>query len=212
MENQNSHSNLIEYIKNADHNQPVPTQAQWADFTNNWLSIDFRRTYCTNFSWAIITAELIDELVKICQGKRVVDIGCGSGFLLGKLKERGIDIVGYDSRSTHNFEFYHPDVEFKDYRDIELKNFDLVIISWPSYDHTEINQVIENMHDGQLLVHCGESHGGCTGDDDFNDCLESQFVEVPNNLAAVEHSWMSIHDHWNLLKKTHQEGKKLCHL
>lgn len=205
MENQNSNIDLLEYIDRADHDLPLPTKAQWASFTDNWRNLDFRRVYCTHFSWAIITAELVDELVKICQGKRVVDIGCGSGFLLGKLKERGIDIVGYDVKSTHSFEFYHPDVKFKDYRDIELKNFDLVIIAWPSYNHAEINQVIENMHAGQLLVHCGEGHGGCTGDDEFNDYLESHFAEVPNNLAAVEHSWMSIHDHWNLLKKDTSE-------
>ncbi|HSO50814.1 MAG TPA: class I SAM-dependent methyltransferase, partial [Acidimicrobiia bacterium] len=41
--------------------------------------------------------KLIDRLLPLQPGQRVLEVGCGQGHLTGRLAERGVDVVGIDA-------------------------------------------------------------------------------------------------------------------
>lgn len=50
----------------------------------------------------IITKETLESLTQILKGKRVIDIGCGTGYLSYHLRNNGINIIAIDKDIEDN--------------------------------------------------------------------------------------------------------------
>lgn len=96
--------------------------------------------------------EIADYYTKIleetAEGKRLLDLGCGTGNLTARLKEKGFDVVGLDGSSEMLSEAMakNPDVMWicQDMTEIELgEEFDAVISTLDSINHLETKAEIE---------------------------------------------------------------------
>lgn len=171
---------------------------------NNFLfDYSFRSFYTKHIAWTIITKELLDKLVNIFKGKKVLDAGCGMGYLSKLLSDRGIDITAVDNKTylhVHKEDIYDKIID-GDYSDLDPTEFDYIILSWPSMDSTTDLPFINRFTDKQTLVHIGE-HGGCTGSSDFNSAIfyEDIWEDVTPEGIHIK-SFFGIHDNINFLKK-----------
>lgn len=154
----------------------------------------------------ILTQECVFTLAKFLEGKRVIDVGCGSGYLTYHLKNCGVDIVGVDNYSSS---YAHGTMGRAKYihnincdaKDIDYSKYDVIILSWPDYNTTFAYEIISKLEPGQIIIYQGESWGGCTGDDYFHDFLNStdrviELEDVSNSLFEGHVRFSGIHDNW----------------
>ena len=66
--------------------QPETLDEQW----------HLRHRYLHEFGFCLFTAECISSLVALCEGKKVLDAGSGSGWLAEQLAQQGIAITAAD--------------------------------------------------------------------------------------------------------------------
>ena len=137
-----------------------------------------RQQFVQDYGYVLITEETLTALVSLLAGKKVMDAGCGSGYLALALSERGVDVtavdtVDYPKSGDRGYPFkkrYKLDHQGSAV-DLLPGDFDAVLLSWPCYSSSFGFDVASAMQSGQMLVYQGESRGGCTGDDAFHDFL-----------------------------------------
>ena len=210
---------IINHLKRMNHNE-VLSSAIWKavfhldhgdggeryDFAAEMSASNFREHYTKRFSWAIITEELVSTLATICAGKKVIDVGCGSGYLANLLKNRGIDIDAVDYRDE-KYTFIAPqlmDVQVCDYRDVDYSKYDIVILSWPSYESSHPSELLDMLTEKHTLITCGEGGGGCTADMAYYNKLCAQFTseaKYSNMLKEVSLSFTHIRDSWTVHRR-----------
>lgn len=172
-----------------------------------------RNQYITNVGFPILTKEVAYQLRKGLASKRVIEVGCGSGYLSYTLRGFGLDITAVDTFKTlysiANFKKRaYTDIVREDATSMDLSAFDVVIMSWPDYKSPFAYKVASNMRVGQYLIYQGESYSGCTADDDFFDLIDSSFKEYPylsNSLNKFHVQFSGIHDYWNVYRKISNE-------
>ena len=112
--------------------------------------------------------------------------------------EQGADIIATDLEPT---EKNHWCSEGKFYMDVEkiaaddaIKKYPgrNVFMAWPPYDNPMAYEVVKNMGVGRKLVFVGEGYGGCTGDDNFFQYLETNFEEIDIDFTIPR--WSGIYD------------------
>jgi SAM-dependent methyltransferase len=179
-----------------------------ADWRARW---DTRLSHIVKYGFPIYTIEVIEELVRILSGKRVVDVGCGTAFLARQLSDRGIAVKPVDTFQTR-YDLADEHYTFKNQRYMPVKEydatklhfnrFDAVIMSWPDYQSDFSEIVVKRMRPGQLLVYQGEGSYGCTGNDVFHQYLYEKFYEIDSDVLNEHHvQFDGIHDWWNLYRK-----------
>jgi SAM-dependent methyltransferase len=99
---------------------------QYADFYNNLNTISRNRATDLNQACVKFVLDEIDE-----NDKSVIDVGCGSGFMLNKVKERypNIERVGFDIKDAdgnESFTYVQGNIEKLPFPD---KAFDVVMSS-----------------------------------------------------------------------------------
>lgn len=182
------------------------TQWNRAFENQNWLdNYKSRRTYILRYGFVILTTEVISRLSFFLRGLSVLDVGAGAGYLSECLRKRGTRITAIDNFSH----FYFGRDSFRnasrgvvdgDVCNHDVAKYQAVILSWP-HDGME---TISKMVAGQYLIYQGESYGGCTGSDEFHDCIndEEQFVEVDADfLNEYTLRFDGIHDYWHIYRK-----------
>lgn len=210
---------VFRHLQDMDHNEVLPRKV-WCDvfhldqdwmsrsysYENEMMTSGFRSLYTKRFSWSIITEELVDTIAKLYRGKRVIDVGCGSGYLAQLLKNRGVDITAVDCRDK-SFTFDAPelmDIKVRDYRDINYSKYDVVILSWPNYESSHAAELLDKLTDKHTLLYCGEGIGGCTADMSFFNKLAAQFENVEEETHAVCDAALSfthIRDDWTVYRR-----------
>lgn len=127
--------------------------------------------------YPIISAELLNALATFLRGRRVLDVGAGTGYLARILHDKGIDIQAVDSRNGPNTrtqwwekQLYF-DVKLVDVLDMTEFDTDVVIMTWPCMDTKFSEHVASCLKKGQILIYQGESKSGCTGTNEFFDLV-----------------------------------------
>ena len=174
----------------------------FSDFSKSTSIFTIRRKITIELGFMSPIIDNIDSLAKELSGYNVVyDVGAGSGYFTNYLSKKGINILAYDLPDpTYEFKkaYSVPVVMATDVtKDIISGKPDAVILSWPDYDTPFGFKVAKAcLESGSILYYLGEGYGGCTGDDDFHDLLDSDFTLVDTDLNDTYLSYMGINDYW----------------
>ncbi|MGW4663244.1 hypothetical protein [Streptosporangium sandarakinum] len=136
----------------------------------------------TAYSWSIPSPGDIAWITNALDGRGVVEVGAGSGYWAWQMAQAGVDVVAYepneaaDNTFVHVAEPYHP--LLRDDASAAGRHPDRALfLSWPNYSHPWAAQALSS-YQGDLLIYVGEGWGGCCGDDDFFELLNTEWVEV----------------------------------
>lgn len=190
----------LPYPRLADIIEPMTYRQQW----------DVREEYTQHVGWSLLTMDTALQLANICYGRRVADLGCGTGYLTHVLRKLGVeDVTAYDME-LHPHPFID-DIQQVDYTNVDLSQYDIILLSWPPYHEPQAASVATRIQPHQLLIYQGEGYGGCTGDDNFHLMLRSDFVNVEEftvNLNARHLNFHGIYDSWTVYRKQSELTKQ----
>lgn len=173
-----------------------------------WKLFGVRDKYTTKYGYAIITNELLNSMVKVLGKSKTVELGSGTGYLSHLLINRGINLTTVDTCDWYSNYIREPDIKGS-YRLMDFSDYDVIIMSWPNYQSNAPAQVLKRMKPRQILMYCGEGHGGCTADDEFHEILDTwKRIEHDHGLFDNGLSFRSIHDDWYLYMKPSKHAIK----
>lgn len=205
-------NNVIALFTQGETKMPLPYQ-QLANiiepmtYSQQW---DVREEYTQYVGWSLLTMDTALQLANICYGRRVADLGCGTGYLTYVLRKLGVEDITACDNTVHPHPFID-DIQQVDYTNIDLSQYDVILLSWPPYDKPQAALVAARIQPHQLLIYQGEGHGGCTGDDNFHLMLRSDFASVEEftvNLNARHLTFDGIHDSWTVYRKQSEFTKQ----
>jgi hypothetical protein len=125
----------------------------------NINSLYLRDAYTSLVSWALYTTEYLDSLERLLRGKRVLEVCAGTGVLGRHMRQRGMDWRSTDTTPANE------DVEqCEALLAVSLYKPDVIFASWIPYE-SALDQRLAELGIPMVLV--GESHGGCTGSEEF---------------------------------------------
>ena len=186
--------------------------AEWERVLNSlppFDSIKLRYNYASVCGCPILTLETVELLASALRGRRVLEVGCGNGFLAHQLQQRGVSVSPIDdAKSEYIIDFCggrHCEVLQVDVKDLDISEYEVVLMSWPDDDRDTASHVARKMRKGQYLIYQGESKGGCTADTAFFSLLDQLFKEYNvayNKLNSTHVVFPHIHDRWQVFKKT----------
>lgn len=195
------------------------TQRQWLELLcikdQEWPApLEFDRAFKIREQWIgqycfpLVCSEVVDALEHMLTGRpsagRVLEVGAGSGWLSGILLHRGVDITAVDNQSTRfGFGKFKPaaHVVCDDALNHVSKDYSHILMSWPDLGSAFASDVARAMSIGQTLIYQGEHCGGCTGNDEFFELLDSHFVELDTTLNDHHIQFPGIHDSWFVFQK-----------
>lgn len=182
----------------------------------DWKSWYLRRSMVTSTCWFLMTSKHLDILAGLLQGKRVLEIAGGTGYLAAQMRLRGVqDYRAIDARcSYYNHKSINFGVEIDNFYSIpkeELQSYDIIVLTWPPYGDDLAHHVFRKMRNGQILLYQGE-FWGCTGNDRFHHALYEHCqrqTEIEDALGNTP-QWCGIRDRWHAFKKLRNfsRGKK----
>lgn len=166
-----------------------------------------RMKFVQRYGWSCLSNQTIKSIAEFCNGK-VIDVGSGSGYLSFKLEtDHGIDITAVDDGSWHDgrtstlCSIWKRDLNI-DATKLDLDEYGTIILSWPPYNTSFGYDILKNMRGGQKLIYIGECPGGCTGDDQFHDYLDTSFEEHDSSWINEHHyQFFGLHDNIYLYSK-----------
>jgi len=174
------------------------------DFSKLFNSYELRNELVPKYSFAVPNQEALDEIKNL--GVKIIEIGAGTGYWAHMLNQNGVDIICFDKYSTtyshgpwqkywFNVESGGPE-KIKDYPDRVL------FLCWPDYGNKMATKCLKS-YKGEYVIYIGESHGGCTADEEFFDVIERDFelvkrIEIPQ--------WYGIHDELYIFKRRDFSG------
>jgi len=131
--------------------------------------------------------KFIDELCNYLQGKRVLEIFAGNGYLAKIIADHHIDITATSLRSSHDghqFGMYHEVIEM-DCRDAVVEYgdaHDILLLTWPTVTEAAIQAV--KLWGDKPFVYVGEvtnlqkcEYGGCATDAFFDNVAFTKYFE-----------------------------------
>jgi hypothetical protein len=168
-----------------------------------------RPEYNRRYGFPLVSQEVLATLTTMVTGKKVLDAGSGTGFLSDAIAQHSpsatVVAAEWDGVKGYGFE----GIIRRDYHgsalDLLPGEFDIVILSWPNYDHPFGVDILDAMKAGQTLIYQGESQGGCTANDDFFRQLQMDhwnYLDTPSNNLNTNHvQFQGIHDYWHVYQK-----------
>lgn len=159
------------------------------------------RTQC----YFLLSKEVVNLLALFLKSRKTIEVGAGNGFLAAHLRREGVmHYEAYDNLSSH---YTNADINYgvihHDARELELRHYDVVVMTWPPCNKPFAKDIIDKMQAGQYLVYQGE-HYGCTADRSFEETLTERFVPVPvltYSLNKHHVTYGDYRDEWSVLKK-----------
>lgn len=141
----------------------------WHDRHMNVKSFTVRTAMTKQYSFAVPNKAALD-LIASCGP--VVEIGAGTGYWAKMLRLHGCDVVAYDVM-LEAWSKWFPNglvdevLEGGIDKAAEHASRTLLLV-WPYMDSTAYDTVMAYAKaGGQRVIYVGESHGGCTADEDF---------------------------------------------
>jgi hypothetical protein len=168
-----------------------------------------RRSHTSTKSWTVLTKETAKVLASFIGKRKTLDAGAGTGYISAHLEKLGAsNIVTSDIGGATFDEYGMRDVYKRDHvgdsTELLPGDFEIVLLSWPPYDQDFGFRVAEKMKPGTILIYNGEGYGGCTGDDQFHDYLESNFTsdeDMTDSLNKHHVRFLGIYDSWSVYRK-----------
>lgn len=164
---------------------------------------DKREIFRVGVSWHIPTESLVETIMKHAP---IVSVGSGFSYTESLVEKRGGDIIATDIKPTKKNGWcrngiFHMQVEQLDAKAaVEKYSNRNVFMAWPPYNTPMAFEVAKAMEKGRILIFVGESHGGCTGDDNFFEYLYENFEEIEEDAHVP--SWSGLHDNVYVYRKT----------
>lgn len=135
------------------------------------------------FGFPIVSGEALSEVVSHLEGRPVLEVGAGGGYLAHLLEGQGVDILATDLGDRP----YMPEPKVW----TEVQTLDgvsavrdhphrVVLISWPDDFNQESgwsDQVLEATQ-AEMIIYLGEGLGECTGSDRFHHLLADKWRTV----------------------------------
>jgi len=155
----------------------------------------------------MISKETVKALAKELRGKRVLELGAGSGILAHHLEKHGVNIVTVDNGSWGGkWKVYHRTItdDAMNYFNKNKKKFDVIIMSWPNYEQPLAYKIAKRLSANHELIYQGEAYGGCTADDNFHRLWDDRMIDDKKFNARMEKvniRFDGIHDSWYKLKR-----------
>lgn len=145
---------------------------------------------------------VVSRFRKLGSGSRVIDVGCGEGWVLAYCKERGIDCTGLDY-SLYGCEKCNPDCVGNMLDGDIYKNITTLLAQGERYDLVWLDNVLEHVIDPlHLIQQCHDllTPGGVL------------MVEVPNDYSVIQNYllenghvdrpfWIAYPDHLSYFNK-----------
>lgn len=171
--------------------------------------ISIRRLYVSKFCYPLLCREAVDAIAEAARGRRVLEIGAGTGYLAHVLAGHGVDIIATDpaARITDYGQrrgFFLTVLQMT--ADEAIKSFapSVLLSSWPSYDSEWARQAMEQMPLGSTIIYFGEGMGGCTGDYWMHEFLYEQRLVTRVDLPVFS----GLHDDLYIYEVTAPGGNK----
>lgn len=160
-------------------------------------AISARHELVLSHSWAVPCEEALDAIAK-WSPNGVVEIGAGTGYWAGLLRDRGVDVVAYDVepyvssqakaqwsdvlKGNHMYVMKHPDRS--------------LLLCWPPYATPMAANTLRRYR-GDTVLYIGEGSSGCNGDEEFHEMLEDweqvEYISLPQ--------WPGIRDGLHVYRK-----------
>lgn len=157
-----------------------------------------RMKFISTYGFILLHNKLLTQLANFLYGKKVADIGSGSGYLSLRLLELGVNITAIDNHSSRPDYFktiWKHDIN-QDATKMDLDSYDVIILAWPEMDDTAF-KIAQQIKPHQQLIFQGEGCGGCTANDNFFNYIE-KFFKQEELFSDTHLSFFGIHDSWNL--------------
>jgi hypothetical protein len=145
------------------------------------------------YAFAVPCRAALEEISKYSP---LIEIGAGTGYWAYLLKQMGVDILPVDCLEEkenwkHIFELdikYTNIIEGDENTILQYPERNL-FLCWPPYNDPMAANCLRNFK-GEYVVYVGE-HGGCTGDQLFEDMLEVHY-EIITTIDIPK--WEGVHD------------------
>ena len=174
----------------------VNIPAQVADIiTNKDMLAQFilRDYYIDQFGFSVPTPRFFKE---VSQYGPLVEVGAGRGYLSSILLQGGVNCVATDIKPVNNSVKQMDGITAQ--KTYSNRN---ILCSWPGYESSWLNDVLDKMSSGQAILLIGEDEGGCTGNDRLFKILENNFNLVPDAGNGAIWSWEAINDRMRVWTK-----------
>ena len=161
-----------------------------------------REEFRIGISWHIPTDELINAIKEYSP---VVSVASGFAYTESLAIKEGADVIATDvCPNKHNHWcrdgiFYIPVEEIRADDAVKKYSNRNVFMAWPPYDTSMAFDVASEMEKERILIYVGENQGGCTGNDDFFQYLETHFEEL--DISVDIPRWGGIYDGVRIYKK-----------
>lgn len=169
----------------------------------------FRSAYISRIAFPLYTIETIEALAKFLEGKKVLEIGSGFGYLGRLMQDRGVQYTTLDDYRTS----YGTHDGFNKLRNLyshshirqparamlrRIHRYDVIVLSWPDYCKNLAYDIARKLRPGQIMIYQGELYG-CTANDRFHEYLEgmrSFWWDIEDKLNEKHATINFIHDQW----------------
>lgn len=154
-----------------------------------------RQSLATRYTWSIISPGDVAWLVDQLDGRKVVEIGAGTGYWAWQLEQAGVDVAAYDPHPADEGNSYckagpYTTVLRDDAKAVKHHQDRALLMVWPPYGGEHARHAL-SLYEGDLIIYAGESWGGCTADDGFYELLDAEWDEV--SVAPQHVTWWGIH-------------------
>ncbi len=156
---------------------------------------EFRREY----SFAIPNAKALQTLV---EHSPLIEIGAGNGYWAHLVEKSGGTIQAFDrypEKNPYQFKKKYFEVQ-QGSEKVLLKSPEnlTLFLCWPPYNKPMAARALKYFR-GRQLIYVGEPAGGCTGDEEFHQTLNSQWV-LKKTVPLPQ--WPNLHDSLFVYQKT----------
>lgn len=138
--------------------------------------MDLRKQNIIRFGYPNLDEETISWIADRLCGKRVLEVGAGQGWLAYNLMSLGVNIIPTDLAPNKDNPYwgdnYSPFVEIVEKtatQAVKEYEFDVLLMSWPSYKEDWAYEAICALPPGKSFLYIGEEDGGCCGTSQFFD-------------------------------------------
>jgi len=145
-------------------------------------------------NWWKPNKAFVDELAQFLQGKRVLEIFAGNGYLAGHLHARGIDITAttqFTGHDGHEYGLYHPVVEMEACEAVvrHQDSHDVLLVCWPTTTPAALLAAAlwgrdkDIVYIGEVTDYSKHQLGGCATDEFFEHVsFEREFTSYKGNV------------------------------